>query len=204
MMFPTNPMPSFSITRNEAALGASAPAITRPIPAPSKAWRRQARDASVARPLPGFSRQLVAELRLLHALEADEAAEAQEVFAPAHPDAEQADALLGEHAGATGDDVLDRRLRGQASLPHPAHTGQRQERHVRSPQEARHLGDPSLAPHQRRGGVRQGGRARESPGVPGGGGSRLYFSAPGDGRRERRSPTASDPRASAGALTVCG
>jgi hypothetical protein len=45
-------IPSFSITRSEAALCASAPAITRSRPATSKAYPMHARAASVARPLP--------------------------------------------------------------------------------------------------------------------------------------------------------
>src|SRR5918997_130194 len=96
-MLPTDLMPSFSITRIEAALGASAP---RP------------------------SRQHVAEFGLVHASEADEAAEAQEILTPANPDAEEADVLLGEHAPAPGDEVPDRRAGDRLVVPEvAAHVG---------------------------------------------------------------------------------
>ena len=52
MTFPEYSMPSFSITRSEAALGGSVLAITRSKPTSSRAYRAHAHAASVAMPLP--------------------------------------------------------------------------------------------------------------------------------------------------------
>src|SRR5215203_2556765 len=54
---------------------------------------------------------------LLHASEADEAAKAEELFSSAHPNAEEADFLFGEHASALRDEAVERHLRYRFVVP---------------------------------------------------------------------------------------